>query len=216
VSTADIVERRVLDALMRGEYAPGTRLRQDDLASSLGVSKIPVREALQRLSAGGLLVFETNRGARVPEMTVADAIENASLRRAVETELLRAAITKLTIVDLAEAEHALELAGTSSGLSSSTSSVTEANWQFHRALYRASTWRRGLAIAEFLHAAMAPYVLLYLGSLGGEAPSDDEHRALLELCRGGHADAAIELLQVHLDNAGRAVIDFLRQQDIRP
>jgi len=169
----------------------------------VGTSKVPVREALQRIGTGGLLVFETNRGARIPVLSVGDAIENATLRRAVEVELLRQAVPKLNVVDLARAEHAL-------ADPTATGSVTEANWQFHRALYRAAQWPRGLAITEMLHAAMAPYVLLYLQSLAGSYPSDDERRALLEACRRGDVDAAIDLLRSHLDRTMHTVIDFLR------
>jgi len=200
MSTVDRVERNVLDDLLRGALAPGTRIRQDVLAAELGVSKIPVREALQRLAALGLLQFETNRGATVPALSVAEALENAVLREAIEVQLLRRSVPKLTIVDLAEAELAL---------SNSEMGVTESNWAFHRALYRASGWARGLAIVEILHAAVAPYVLLYLDSLGGAEDSDAEHAALLDACRAGDVETAAGLLQHHLSEAADSVIDFL-------
>jgi DNA-binding GntR family transcriptional regulator len=200
MSTVDRVERSVLDELLRGDLVPGTRIRQDALAAELGVSKIPVREALQRLAAVGLLQFETNRGATVPALSVAEALENAVLREAIEVQLLRQAVSKLTIVDLAEAELAL---------SNADMGVAESNWAFHRALYRASGWTRGLAIVEILHAAVAPYVLLYVDSLGGAEDSDAEHAALLESCRAGDVETAVELLQSHLSEAAEAVIDFL-------
>lgn len=204
MSTVDRIERRVIDDLLRGELAPGTRIRQDALAASLGVSKIPVREALQRLSALGLLQFETNRGASVPPLSVAEAHENAVLRSSIEVELLREAIPKLTIVDLAEAELAL---------GNTEMSITESNWAFHRALYRAAGWKRGLAIVEILHAAMAPYVLLYIESLGGAEDSADEHEALLHSARTGDVDGAIELLRSHLTVSADAVIDVLSRDD---
>jgi DNA-binding GntR family transcriptional regulator len=204
MSTVDRVERSVIDDLLRGELGPGTRIRQDALATELGVSKIPVREALQRLSAVGLLQFETNRGATVPAMSVAEAHENSVLRTAIEVELLRAAVPNLTIVDLAEAELAL---------ASDEMGVTESNWVFHRALYRAAGWTRGLAIVEILHAAVAPYVLLYIESLGGAEDSDAEHIALLEACRSGDVDLAITLLRSHLSDASDAVIGFLSETD---
>jgi DNA-binding GntR family transcriptional regulator len=200
MSTVDRVERSVLDELLRGDLVPGTRIRQDALAAELGVSKIPVREALQRLAAVGLLQFETNRGATVPALSVAEALENAVLREAIEVQLLRQAVSKLTIVDLAEAELAL---------SNADMGVAESNWAFHRALYRASGWTRGLTIVEILHAAVAPYVLLYVDSLGGAEDSDAEHAALLESCRAGDVETAVELLQSHLSEAAEAVIDFL-------
>ena len=200
MSTVDRVERAVMDELLRGELAPGTRLRQDALAAQLGVSKIPVREALQRLAALGLLQFETNRGATVPLLSVDEAIENAVLRQSIEVEILRRAIPNMTIVDLAEAE--LALGDTELG-------VTESNWAFHRALYRAAGWRRGLAMVEILHAAVAPYVLLYIESLGGAEPSATEHVALLDACRAGDVEAATALLRTHLADSSDAVIDFL-------
>lgn len=204
MSTVDRVERVVIDDLLRGNLAPGTRIRQDALASQLGVSKIPVREALQRLSALGLLQFETNRGATVPQLTVAEAIENSVLRQSIEVEMLRHAIPKMSIVDLAEAELALN---------NSDLGVTESNWAFHRALYQAAGWDRGLAMVEILHAAVAPYVLLYIESLGGAEPSETEHAGLLDACRGGEVDSAATLLQSHLADATTAVIDFLRASE---
>ena len=200
MSTVDRVERAVIEDLLRGALPPGTRIRQDALAARLGVSKIPVREALQRLSALGLLRFETNRGAAVPTLSVAEAVENSVLRQSIEVEMLRHAIPNMTIVDLAEAE--LALCDTELG-------ITESNWAFHRSLYRAAGWQRGLAMVEILYAAVAPYVLLYIESLGGAEHSEAEHLALLEACRRGDIDGALELLRSHLVDASTAVIDFL-------
>ena len=92
MSTVDVAETEVRDRLLRGDLAPGNRLRQDVLATELGVSKIPVREGLQRLAGIGLLEFEANRGARVPVLTAADAEENFALRSAIEPLLLERAV----------------------------------------------------------------------------------------------------------------------------
>src|SRR6266568_951593 len=107
MSTAERVEQWVRQGLLRGDYQPGAWLRQDDLAAELGVSKIPVREALQRLAAASLVTFEPNRGAMVQPLTAAAAEEVFALRLAVEPKLLRRAIDRHTIVDFATAELAL-------------------------------------------------------------------------------------------------------------
>jgi len=200
MSTVDGIQKSVMAGMLRGELAPGTWLRQDDLAQQLGVSKIPVREALQRLAAIGLLRFEANRGVVVPSQSAAEAQENYALRRSIEPLLLEQALPNLSIVDLAEAELAL---------SSDDLALTEANWVFHRALYRSSGWQRGLAMTEILHAAVAPYVVLYTQSLGGAKHSDAEHRAMLEACRHGDGAAAQHLLIEHLDNAADALLAYL-------
>jgi len=200
LSTVDRVEQFVRRGLLRGDYAPGAWLRQDDLAAELGVSKIPVREALQRLAAASLVTFEPNRGALVRPLTPADAEEIFALRRAVEPELLRRSIGRHTIVDLAAAELAL---------TSKAITLTEANWQFHRALYDAAGWPRALTIVETLHAAVAPYVLLYTEGLGGAAQSDAEHQELLEYCRKPDARSAERVLRVHIRAAADALADYL-------
>lgn len=204
VSTVDQVQREVMRRLLCGDLRPGTWLRQDELARQLGVSKIPVREALQRLAALGLLRFETNRGAFVPRLTVADAEEIYGLRRSIESRLLERAVDRLTIVDLAEAEHAL------TGVDPSSAA---GNWTFHEALYRAAGWRRGLGVAEILHAAVAPYVVLYTAGLGGAADSDREHAGLLDACRRRETSTALDLLDAHLTRAEVTLVEYLRDEE---
>ncbi|MBY5162155.1 GntR family transcriptional regulator [Salsipaludibacter albus] len=237
MSTVDEVQRHVVRGLLRGEFAPGSWLRQDELATRIGVSRVPVREGLQRLAGLGLVRFEPNRGAVVPELTAADAIETYALRRGIEPRLLDQALPRLSIVDLAEAELALEPhevaasppdgAGRSSGDLEdgpvrgspdvaadgpvSGLSPTEANWAFHRALYRAAGWQRGLAMVEILHAAVAPYVLLYTRKLGGAATSHAEHVELLAACRARDRERAQATLADHLDHAETALVDWLRR-----
>ena len=92
MSTVDEVQQAVMERMLRGDLQPGTWLRQDDLAAQLGVSKIPVREALHRLAASDLLRFENNRGVVVPLLTAEDAAETFGLRLAIEPELLRRAV----------------------------------------------------------------------------------------------------------------------------
>ncbi len=199
MSTVDLVQQSVMSDMLSGAIKPGTWVRQEEIAARIGVSKIPVREALQRLAANGLVRFEANRGAVLPELTAADAQENYILRRAIEVELLRQAVPNMNIVDLAEAEVAL----------ASTGSVTELNWRFHRALYQAAGWQRGLAMVEILHASVAPYVVLYIEDLGGADDSNNEHVALLEACRAGDVATAEAELLSHLDRAAVALVAFL-------
>jgi DNA-binding GntR family transcriptional regulator len=200
MSTVERVEHWVRRGLLRGDFAPGAWLRQDDLAAELGISKIPVREALQRLAAASLVTFEPNRGAMVRPLTAADAEEIFALRRAVEPVLLRRSIGRHTIVDLATAELAL---------TSPAHTLTEANWLFHRALYDAAGWPRALTMVETLHAAVAPYVLLYATGIGGAARSDAEHHELLEFCRAADARSAGRALRDHMNAADDALAGFL-------
>ena len=202
MSTVEHVYQELLQAMLRGEHPPGTWLRQDELASRLGVSKIPVREALQRLAASGLLRFRPQRGAVVPSLSGPDAEEVFELRLAIEPMLLDRAAPRLSPVDLAQAEVAL---------GRSDLPVSEANWAFHRALYQASGWTRGMAIAEILHASVAPYVTLYTTDLGAGSRSNEQHLAMLEHCRQGQTEDACEVLREHIRQAAEALVGFLER-----
>ena len=88
----------------------------------------------------------------------------------------------------------------------------EANWDFHRSLYRASQWTRGLRIAENLHASVAPYVELYTMGLGWTARSPQQHADLLDLCRERKVRPAVDLLKKHLEQAGSVLLTHLKDE----
>jgi DNA-binding GntR family transcriptional regulator len=217
MSTVERVHRAVLDEMLAGAHPPGSWLRQDEVAARLGVSKIPVREALQRLATARLVTFEAGRGVQVRPLTAADAEEVYALRLATEPRLLARAVPRLTAVDLAQAEVALDGGGTrgsgspgpSATATANATGATAANWAFHRALYAAAGWGRALDVVESLHAAVAPYVRLYTDELGGAATSDEEHRAILDACRAEDPDTAVAVLRTHLGQAAVALTDRL-------
>jgi DNA-binding GntR family transcriptional regulator len=84
VSVQDAVVNRVRNMILSGHLRPGDRLPQDELASNLGVSTMPVREALRQLQVEGLVVFRPRRGAAVAEFTASDHDEIYSIRQELE------------------------------------------------------------------------------------------------------------------------------------
>src|SRR5262245_51254990 len=95
---------RAIDALRKGilsgEYAPGERLGEVDLATKLGLSRAPVREALRRLSAEGLVDITTNKGARVVEYPRQDLDHIFQIRAHVEGLAARAAARSASDADI--------------------------------------------------------------------------------------------------------------------
>lgn len=77
------------EAIMRGEHAPGTRIRQEDVAGRLGASRLPVREALRMLEAEGLVTLVANTGAWVSQISLAECEEMYQIRERIEPLLLR-------------------------------------------------------------------------------------------------------------------------------
>ena len=199
-STAGELSDTLRDAILRGDLPAGSQLRQDRLASELGVSKIPVREALQRLAAEGLATFDANRGFSVTSLKAEDAEEIYGLRAVLEPVLLERAIPLLSIVDLAKAELAL---------SKDEGAIPETNWHFHRALYAPAGWDRALRMVRTLHTAVAPYLLVYLDDPRSAQASATQHRDLLEYCRVGDSGSALAVLSEHLSSAKRYLVRAL-------
>jgi len=103
-SLADVVVERLREAMIRGSLLPGEKLSEVILSSKLGVSRSPVREALQRLELEGLVVSRPNRSTYVWEPTEEDLFEIYTLRGCVETLAGELVIEKLTEEDFCHLE----------------------------------------------------------------------------------------------------------------
>jgi DNA-binding GntR family transcriptional regulator len=100
-----VASQRVADVLaeriMAGQLKPGDRIKQDELASELNLSRIPVRDALRILETRGLVSLRANAGARVASLTVRDMELSYQIRELLEPMLLAESIPHLTEADFA-------------------------------------------------------------------------------------------------------------------
>ncbi|HEY8860790.1 MAG TPA: GntR family transcriptional regulator, partial [Candidatus Limnocylindria bacterium] len=95
-----MVTTALRDAILSGELRPGERLRQEELADRLRVSRIPLRDALRRLEAEGLVQIGPRRGAQVSSLDRAGVLEIYEIRSALEPELMRRAVAALQPADV--------------------------------------------------------------------------------------------------------------------
>lgn len=95
-SAGNRIATHLRDAILRGEYAPGARIRQEDLAEQLGASRIPVREALRMLESDGLVTLIANTGAWVSHLSLLECEEVYQIRERIEPLLLRYSLPNLS------------------------------------------------------------------------------------------------------------------------
>jgi len=191
------ISRILAERIVSGQLAAGTRLRQDHIAEEFEASHVPVREAFRRLEAQGLVVSEPRRGVRVAGFDVREVREVAEMRAALEVLALRHAAPHLTPAILDAAEEASR-AGDRAG---DVRAWEEANRQFHRLLLTPCGMPRLLAAIDDLHAVSARF--LFAGwREEWEAPSDRDHRAILQALRAGHIEAAAATLGRHVLGGG--------------
>lgn len=207
-TVTDEVASRLRDRILSGELAEGAALRQDALALELGVSRIPIREALAQLESEGLVRLEPHRGAFVTALAPDEVVELFELRAAVEPLLLRRAIPRQQESDLAAAERALD-AFEAALAEGAADRWGELNWRFHEALYRPAGRPRTLRLVQELNNNAGRYVRMHLGLEGVRPRADADHRRLLALCHSHDADAAAALLTRHIEDAAEALAAML-------
>lgn len=207
-TVTDEVVLRLRSRILSGELAEGGALRQDAIAAELGVSRIPVREALAQLESEGLVRLEPHRGAFVTSLAPDEVAELFELRALVEPTLLRRAIPRQREADLDAAAAALAEFETALA-DDAADRWGELNWRFHEALYRPAGRTRTLRLAQELNNNAGRYVRLHLGLDGVRPRADDDHRHLLAFCRARDVEAAATLLARHIDDAAQALAALL-------
>jgi DNA-binding GntR family transcriptional regulator len=194
LTTADSVAAALRAALHQGRWSPGAALRQEELAAEFGVSRIPVREALNKLQAEGLVVVEPNRGAFVASLSPAEVHEVFDLRVLLECDALRHAIpqhTARTLRQLAALQAELD-AEDDPNLWLATDAA------FHEVLYAPSGRTKTLEMIAVLRASVTRLYRAHLSPNTRRKGWRDEHHALLKAVAQGNAERAVAALTRHL------------------
>ena len=197
VSAAERAHTRIREAIVNGEFTPGSMLSENELASMLSMSRTPVRAALTRLQDEGWVTIYAQRGALVRELTADEVRESAEVRHALESAGVRrasadqrAGLTGRLAENLDRQQRAL-LAGdvdTFAGLA----------MQFHRAFVEASENKAMLAIYDRLRDRQYLSIIGSAGRISGEPQQViEEHRALLEHASRGDWVAFAAALDAH-------------------
>ncbi|HTE43825.1 MAG TPA: GntR family transcriptional regulator [Gemmatimonadaceae bacterium] len=205
--TTDAIRERIL----RGRYPEGEPLRQDAIGVELGVSRIPVREALRQLEAEGLVTFNPHRGAVVSTLSLKEIRELFELRADVEGDLIRRAVPHMAKEDHARASEILD-AYEVALRSGQVLAWGALNWQFHSTLYAPADRGLTMSIVNKLHQHSDRYLRMQLALTHGETRARQEHRAIAAAAKKGDAAKASRLLRDHILGAGRALVMFLEDE----
>jgi DNA-binding GntR family transcriptional regulator len=192
--------------IVSGELSPGSRLMQDHVAEEFQTSHIPVREAFRKLEAQGLVISKPRCGVRVSPLDPDMVLEVTEMRAALEGLALHHALPRLVRSDLDAARQALV-----EGEASDQIAVWEAaNRRFHLAITAPCGMSRLMAAVSDLHQSTARFLFATWKHLDWQPRSDAEHWAILDAIERGKRKSARTLLESHVREAGRALIEHLR------
>jgi DNA-binding GntR family transcriptional regulator len=196
----------IRDGITAGRYRLGSRLDQNALASELGISTIPVREALRRLEAEGLVEISPRRGAFVATISTDEMIEIYKIREVLDVLAVGEAVPRMTDHDLRQVEAVLvELEEAT--LAHDLDRTLLLNRRFHNTIYTAAGMPRLLQTISNLTDRYSIYNKVYIPRHSEH--STREHREIFEACRVRDVRRAVELTREHLVRARQQMIDAL-------
>ncbi len=208
VTTYDRVLHELRGAILNGTHAPGTRLRQVELAGRYHTSRIPLREALRTLEAEGLVTSEPNCGATVARLDRDDLAELYAFRSALERAAVRAAAARRA--DLRAQVEGWRRQAAGAIRTGDLEPLIAADQAFHAAVAAAAHNRHIAAALEGRWAHVGRAMRIYLRAATYRANVWDEHAAVAEAIAAGDEDRAELLLGGHVERAGELVLARLQ------
>lgn len=188
----------ILDAIEAGVYKPGDRLVESELAEHLGVSRTPVREALQRLETQGMLTRD-GRSLIVASLDHNQLSELYTVRTELEGLAARLAARHATDEEVRVMRRMV--ADDQALLGGDPRALSRANKRFHRQIHLASHNRFLVQQLDLVHRAMALMATTSFAADGRDAAALDEHDSIVAAIAARDGDAAYAMLRAHISNA---------------
>jgi DNA-binding GntR family transcriptional regulator len=193
VPLRDEVYRRLLEQISRGNLAAGTRVKDSAMATQLGVSRTPVREALLRLAREGVVEVDMGRGFRVPRLDPAEMRETGAILASLEG-------LALTMSGEIPAEGLAELSRIDLDLAATRGNpdrCIDLDEQWHGTLLRGCPNRRLLSMIATLWQVPRRYMRAYLRDAGRVSLSTQHHARIIEALRRNDRETAARRFSHH-------------------
>jgi DNA-binding GntR family transcriptional regulator len=190
---------------MHGQLGPGDAVDQERLAESLNVSRMPLRQALQRLESDGLIERQPHRTAVVTGFSQSDIQDIYAARSVLEGLLAEKGSGALDGPGLGrlDAIYSQMAVAVPAG---DRDAFVRLDWEFHQTIYRASGYPRTIDITEQLRSASERYMHYYAAHAPRTAESLTEHDQILRACREGDSGLVRRLTEKHITRSAAKLI----------
>jgi DNA-binding GntR family transcriptional regulator len=202
--TADYVADSVREAILSGRMPDGAILSQAAIAERLGVSRVPVREAMRELQAEGLIEARAHHVAAVRGFSLKRIGELYDYRALLEGHMTRRALKAMSpaAVERMRAKNAEMLSETDHSV------WLRLNGQFHELVLRAGGDETGRELVDMLRRRGERYARMWRGGFGVHEPEAvaAEHQRMIEALESGDADAAAAAVELHIRQTGERLL----------
>lgn len=211
LSLPEIVYRELRTAILNGLFVPGQVLRQEEVAMRLGVSRSPLREALPRLEAEGIVVLNPRRGYSVSTLEPKEISEAFDLRCLLESELGRRSIKKRTEADIARVYSIVSEMHEHAGRADPADRTAwfELNTAFHNALLEPADCPHHMRALQNSRGLLEAYIRTEVKLTGDLQQAQEEHSQLARAFVAGDVDLFLKLIREHSTHTRDRLLSFL-------
>ena len=202
--------RYLRDRILSGELAGDARLNPSEIAASLGISRMPVREALRALHAEGLVVMRPHRAAHVRRLTATDVEDLFDIRTALEVLSVGPAVGGLTNDYLPELVAIMERMDR---VRANPVEWLKRHDDFHDSITALGQRTRLREELVRVRLAVRPYLLMYMKVFDTIEMPGLEHSSLLDALASRDVARAEQAMRIHVANPGKGLVRFLRQRE---
>ncbi|AXT34471.1 GntR family transcriptional regulator [Phaeobacter sp. LSS9] len=198
-------------AILASELPAGSALRQIEIAKQFGVSKVPVREALQKLEAEGFVLLLPNKGAFVREVSASEVLDLLDIRAALEGQAVENAVPNMIETDLSALKANLAAYSEAPDIPA----WSQINLQFHRMLCEPCGNAQLMLMLEDIQLKIGPFLRLIVTEASGMERPRKDHVQIVEACLRGDAKEAALLARKHIEETKKEVAAFMRRRPSR-
>jgi DNA-binding GntR family transcriptional regulator len=199
-SLPEFVYRELRKAILNGRFAPGQMLRQEEVAGTMGVSRSPLREALPRLEAEGIVVLHPRRGYAVAELNPDEVAEAFNLRVLLESELAARSVARRTEADISrvyDLANRMRKVAEGTGDDESLATWFDLNLAFHEALLSPAGWPHYMRALATARGVLEAYIRAEVRFTGDMIQAQQEHSQLAQAFVNGDAAHFVEITREH-------------------
>ena len=200
VTVQEAALNELRERIANGQLRAGEQVRQETLASELGLSVVPLREALKTLEAEGQVVYTPHRGYFVARLDMRELTEAYAIRELLEDEAARRGVPVLVDEDIRRMLEAIKDIDRHIR-SKDITAVAAANRRFHFTIFDAAEMPRMTNFIRILWETTEPYRSLYIADAEHRRLVNDEHRAIVAAAAAHDVRLVIKLLHEHRGNA---------------
>jgi DNA-binding GntR family transcriptional regulator len=203
-SISDKIYGAIYEQICNQTLPLGSRLKEEQVARDLGVSRTPLREALNRLIKDGLLEMEPRKGVRVKNFTVEDVVEVYDIRKVLEGLAAGLAVPKLDPQVLKDLQRAFE--------SKDTSVLLRADTELHDLIVRHCGNARLIDMLDNLHNLIQVFRISGYGSPTRSEQATRDHLKIIQACLDRDAVQAEFLVREHIENTKKLILQNFKTQ----